>query len=58
MGRGKGGVSFWVAKIKYGKILFEFDGNINLKKLLEIKRAVSAKLSLNIVLVNLLSLNI
>jgi large subunit ribosomal protein L16 len=58
MGRGKGAVSFWISKIRPGKILYEIDGNITLKKMLEIKRAVSFKLPFVITLVDLLNFNI
>ena len=58
MGRGKGSVSFWVSKIRPGKILYEIDGNISLKKMHEIKKAVSVKLSIKLVLINLSFFNI
>jgi len=58
MGRGKGAVSFWVSKIRMGKIIYEIDGNISSKKMLEIKRVVSAKLSLPIALVSLSYFNL
>jgi large subunit ribosomal protein L16 len=43
MGKGKGNVSFWVAKIKKGQILFEISG-ISLEDSIDILKSASNKL--------------
>jgi large subunit ribosomal protein L16 len=43
MGKGKGDPEFWVAVVKPGRILFEFDG-VSLEKAKDIHRLVSYKL--------------
>ena len=43
MGKGKGAVSFWVAKVKKGQILFEISG-ISLENAKKVLKAGSNKL--------------
>lgn len=51
MGKGKGAVSFWVAEVKPGKILYEMEG-ISESSALKIYKTLSIKLPIKIVLVS------
>ena len=51
MGKGKGPVSFWVATLKPGKLLYEFDG-VNLITAKKIYKAISYKLPIKVGLNN------
>lgn len=51
MGKGKGAVSFWVAEVKPGKILYEMEG-ISEASALKIFRTLSIKLPIKIVLIS------
>lgn len=55
-GKGKGGVSYWTATVKAGRILFEFDG-ISLEKALRVLKACQGKMPIRIELILVNSLN-
>lgn len=49
MGKGKGAVSYWIAEVKPGKVLYEFEG-INKTIALKILKVLSLKLPIKIYL--------
>jgi large subunit ribosomal protein L16 len=50
MGKGKGGIAYWIAPIKKGQIIFEING-VNLFKSISILRKALTKLPIKVSIV-------